>query len=165
MQPQEEPILLEFVDSMGVPLPPGTKAVPRPPDRPRLTGPTTLSAHATFQSFEDKGVELPPGTPAQPRPPGQSPLRSADAGQPPSTGGTGPANGLHAREAEELLAFGECLRQAFPKGEEWERLAFQAFLQGASPAQIAGQLQIPEPTVTAALCRHLRTLRNLAKDR
>jgi hypothetical protein len=53
----------------AIPLPPGTKAPPRPPGRGRVAG-RELPAIDPFEVFECEAIPLPPGTPAPPRSPG-----------------------------------------------------------------------------------------------
>jgi hypothetical protein len=55
----------------AVPLPPGTRATPRAPDRPREICEDRSVHEATLVTFECVADVLPPGTPAAPRPPGR----------------------------------------------------------------------------------------------
>jgi hypothetical protein len=60
----------EIQDCVAIPLPPGTKAPPRPPGRERVPG-QELPAEGPFEIFECNAIPLPPGTKAPPRPPGK----------------------------------------------------------------------------------------------
>jgi hypothetical protein len=69
---------VDFLEAEAIPVPPGTKAPPRPPGRERVPG-QELPAEGPFEVFECKAIPLPPGTKAPPRPPGKERLRPAEA--------------------------------------------------------------------------------------
>lgn len=59
----------ELFECAAVPLPPGTKAPPRPAGRERTE--YAPSGTEPFEVFECQAIALPPGTKAPPRPPGK----------------------------------------------------------------------------------------------
>src|SRR5438045_2411346 len=61
---------VDVFDEVAVPVPPGTKAPPRPPGRERIPG-RELPVTEPFEIFDCQAVPLPPGTKAPPRPPGK----------------------------------------------------------------------------------------------
>ena len=95
----------EIQDSVVIPLPPGTKAPPRPPGRERVPG-QELPMEGPFEIFECKAIPLPPGTKAPPRPPGKERLRPAD-GAPASP----PIDELITRVESALATLQEALQQ------------------------------------------------------
>jgi hypothetical protein len=61
---------IQFFEADDGAPPVGTKATPRPPDRPRELPPASPSA-AAFQLFASEGVSAAPGAKATPRPAGR----------------------------------------------------------------------------------------------
>lgn len=59
---------VDVFDTVAVPVPPGTKAPPRPPGRERAPG-LELPVTEPFEIFECQAIPVPPGTKAPPRPP------------------------------------------------------------------------------------------------
>src|SRR5687767_3892174 len=64
---------VDIFDEVAVPVPPGTKAPPRPPGRERTT--SELPVTEPFEVFECQAIPVPPGTKAPPRPPGMERVR------------------------------------------------------------------------------------------
>jgi hypothetical protein len=60
----------DIFDGVAIPMPPGTKAPPRPPGRERVPG-QELPAEGPIEIFECNAIPVPPGTKAPPRPPGK----------------------------------------------------------------------------------------------
>ncbi len=67
-----------FLEAVAIPLPPGTKAPPRPTGRERVPG-QELPAEGPIEIFECNAIPVPPGTKAPARPPGKERVRPADA--------------------------------------------------------------------------------------
>lgn len=61
---------VDVFDVVAIPLPPGTKAPPRPQGKERKPG-QEWPVTEPFETFECQAIPLPPGTPAPPRPPGR----------------------------------------------------------------------------------------------
>lgn len=62
--------VVEVIDLVSRPVPPGTKAPSRPPGRERVPG-SELPITEPFEIFECKAIPVPPGTKAPPRAPGR----------------------------------------------------------------------------------------------
>ncbi len=69
-----DPVL--FLDAIAVAAPPGTKARPRPADRPRPTREEAASMTFEFQFLDGVSEPVPPGAKARPRPPGRERWRT-----------------------------------------------------------------------------------------
>src|SRR5438093_149787 len=61
---------MEVVDLVSRPVPPGSKAPPRPAGRERVPG-SELPITEPFEIIECRAIPVPPGTKAPPRPPGR----------------------------------------------------------------------------------------------
>ena len=67
---------VDVFDVVAIPVPPGTKAPPRPPGRERTV--SELPVTEPFEIFECQAIPLPPGTKAPPRPPGKERVPAGD---------------------------------------------------------------------------------------
>jgi hypothetical protein len=73
-----EPV--DIFDAVAVPVPPGTKAPPRPPGKERTA--SELPVTEPFEIFTEQAIPMLPGTKAPPRPPGKE--RRRPVAQPPA---------------------------------------------------------------------------------
>lgn len=75
---------IQFLEGVGETPPPGTKAQPRPADRPRPKGGEPGWGTVEFQFLDGVAEPVPPGTKAKPRPPGRERWRTVRPGTAPA---------------------------------------------------------------------------------